>query len=161
MRLVNSIGWAATRYGQTSREQDRNFRVDGSLSFDIAFASSLRPNAEFPLLGILLPKSLLLLQAISHMSYSLPTIFSQDTLHFWQIVVGKNGQLMAWVVEGGDRTLHISFDQSLNRHSSREVSLSYSVPVLTADHFISTIRSLLNRAAALSLCLLKRLIIHP
>ncbi|KAH8769774.1 hypothetical protein BGZ57DRAFT_856122 [Hyaloscypha finlandica] len=60
----------------------------------MASASSLRPNAEFPLLGILPPKSLLLLQAISQVSYSLPTIFSQDTLPFWQIVVGKNGQLM-------------------------------------------------------------------
>ena len=56
---------------------------------------------------------------------------------------------MARAVGSGDRTLHISFEQSLNRHSSREASLSYSVPVLTADHFISTIRSLLNRAAAL------------
>ncbi|KAH8784565.1 hypothetical protein F5882DRAFT_126528 [Hyaloscypha sp. PMI_1271] len=97
----------------------------------------------------------------SYMSYFLQTIFSQDTLPFWQIVVGKNGQLMARAVGSGDRTLHISFDQSLNRDSSREASLSYRLPVLTADHFISTIRSLLNRAAALSLCLLKRLTIHP
>jgi hypothetical protein len=89
MRLVNSIGWAATRYEQRDANRMATSELMGVLALMYLLPARSDPMLNF-LFWEIAPKSLLLLQAISHVSYFLPTPFSQDTLPFWKFLVENN-----------------------------------------------------------------------